>query len=398
MKKTIDLEKVKKAALVLARSSEIERNRFLATLAKEIGHTEKKILSANARDVAHATAKGLDRAFVERLVIDAKGIRHLQKKLGSIARLKSGLGEVIEKRKDSRGLLLTKVSVPIGVLAVIYEARPEVTIDVAALCVKPGNPAILKGGSEALETNTALYACVKSALKKSGFSEDSVAFVATSSRQATYDLLKRHEAIDLVIARGSYGMVKSVMEKTRIPVLAHSAGGARIYVDKSANLDMAEKILLNAKLTKPAVCNSLDTILVDRAISKKFVSRITKAMVAKGVTVKTNTNWDTETLGLTVGIKVVSGVGDAISFIHAHTKKHSEGIVAKNKRVIDQFTKSIDAAALFVNASTRFHDGYEFGLGSEMGISTSKLHARGPVGLKELTTYKWQIYGKGNIR
>ena len=161
---------------------------------------------------------------------------------------------------------------------------------------------------------------------------------------------------------------------------------------------MAEKILLNAKLTKPAVCNSLDTILVDRAISKKFVSRITKAMVAKGVTVKTNTNWDTETLGLTVGIKVVSGVGDAISFIHAHTKKHSEGIVAKNKRVIDQFTKSIDAAALFVNASTRFHDGYEFGLGSEMGISTSKLHARGPVGLKELTTYKWQIYGKGNIR
>lgn len=398
MKKTINLEKVKQAALALSKSTEAERNRFLALLAKEIGRAEKKILSANARDVARARAKGLDRSFVERLIIDSKGVRHLQKKLASVARLKSGLGEVIEKRKEKNGLLLIKVRVPLGVLAVIYEARPEVTIDVAALCIKSGNASILKGGSEALQTNTVLYACVRTALKKSGFSHDSVAFVATASREATYDLLERHDAVDLVIARGSYGMVKSVMEKTKIPVLAHSAGGARIYVDKSANLDMAEKILINAKITKPAACNSLDTILVDKKIAKKFIPLITRAMEAKGVTVKTRMNWDTETLGLTVGIKIVSGVDEAIAFTQAHGKKHSEGIVAKNKRVIEEFTKSIDAAALFVNASTRFHDGYEFGLGSEMGISTSKLHARGPVGLRELTTYKWQIYGKGNIR
>ncbi|MBX9765082.1 glutamate-5-semialdehyde dehydrogenase [Patescibacteria group bacterium] len=398
MKKNINLEKVRKAALLLSRSSEKERNRFLTVLGAEIVKAEKKILAANAEDVRRARAAGMDRAFLERLVIDHKGVQLLSRKLASVVRLKSGLGETIEKRKDKRGLVLTKVRVPLGVLAVIYEARPEVTIDVAALCVKSGNAAILKGGSEALKTNTVLYAAVRSALKKTGLPQDAVQFVATGDRQATYELLKRHDAIDLVIARGSYGMVKSVLEKTSIPVLAHAAGGARIYVDKSADLTMAEKILVNAKTTKPAACNSLDTVLVDRAIAKKLVPRITKAMRENGVSVQTNMDWDTETLGLTVGIKVVSGVDEAITFVNAHSKKHSEGIVAKNKSVISQFMKSIDAAAVFVNASTRLHDGYEFGLGSEMGISTSKLHARGPVGLQELTTYTWHIYGKGNIR
>lgn len=393
----IDLKKAQKAFLVLARSTETERNRFLKLLSAEIGRAEKKILKANMEDVARAKASGMDRAFVERLVIDVKGVHLLSKKLASIARLKSGLGETIEKRKDSRGLLFTKVRVPLGVLAVIYEARPEVTIDVAALCIKSGNVAILKGGREALATNLVLFAAVQSALRKAGLPVDAVQFL-DGDREATYELLKRHDAIDLVIARGSYGMVKSVLEKTSIPVLAHAAGGARIYIDKSADLKIAEKILINAKTTKPAACNSLDTILVDRAVAKHFVPRITKVMEANGVTVLKNIDWDTETLGLTVGIKVVSGVTEAVEFISAHTKKHSEGIVANNKKCIDQFMKSIDAAALFVNASTRFHDGYEFGLGSEMGISTSKLHARGPVGLRELTTYTWHVYGKGNIR
>ncbi len=193
-------------------------------------------------------------------------------------------------------------------------------------------------------------------------------------------------------------MVKAVMEKSKIPVLAHSAGGARIYVDKSADLAMAEKVLINAKITKPAACNSLDTILVHQKIAEKFVPQITKAMTAKNVVVKKSTNWNKETLGLVVGIKVVKGVNEAVKFIHQHTKSHTEGIVAKDNDVINYFAKSVDAAAIFVNASTRLHDGYVFGLGSEMGISTSKLHARGPVGLKELTTYQWQIYGEGNIR
>lgn len=398
MKKNIHLEKIREAALVLARSSEVERNRFLGILGEEIVNAKNKILTANASDVRTARARGLDGVFVDRLVIDEKGVRLLSKKLASIARLKSGLGEIIEKRKDVRGFTLRKVRVPLGVLAVIYEARPEVTIDVAALCVKSGNAVILKGGSEALETNTVLYEAVQKALRKAGLPVGAVQFVASGDRQVTYDLLKRHDVIDLVIARGSYGMVKSVLEKTAIPVLAHAAGGARIYIDKSADLSMAEKVLINAKITKPSACNSLDTILVDRAIAKKFIPRITKAMEAEGVRVKKNTNWDEETLGMTAGIKVVTGVAEAIRFINAHGKKHSEGIIAKNAKVIEQFTKSIDAAALFVNASTRLHDGYEFGFGSEMGISTSKLHARGPVGLRELTTYTWHIYGTGNIR
>ncbi len=395
--KKINLTNIQKAASELAVSSDREKNAFLSHLSKELVRHANAIVSANKKDMAAARRKGMNEAFLERLMIDAKGVKHLTKKLASVARLKSGLGEVIEKRKKG-SLLLTKVRAPLGVLAVIYEARPEVTIDVAALCIKSGNAAILKGGTEALRTNAVLYACIQRALTKAGLSKNTVMFIATGDRKITNALLSRHDAIDLVIARGSYGMVKAVMERSKIPVLAHAAGGARIFVDKSADFKMAEKILVNAKITKPAACNSVDTILVHRAIAKEFIPKITRAMEAKGVHVKQKMNWDTETLGLTVGIKIVSGVEEAIAFTRAHSKKHTEGIIAKDKKVIEKFLNSLDAAALFVNASTRLHDGYEFGLGSEMGISTSKLHARGPVGLKELTTYKWQIYGNGNIR
>ena len=396
--KDIDLRRIRQAALRLSHSGEGERNKFLAALSRELVRDEKKILAANTLDVKNAKAKGVSAAFLERLTLGEKGIELLVKKVASIAKLKSGLGEIIERKKKADGLVLTKVRVPLGVLMVIYEARPEVTIDVAALCVKSGNAAILKGGSEALATNAALYACVHRALKKSGLPEDAIAFVATADRHATDALLKRHDAIDLVVARGSYGMVKAVMEVTKIPVLAHAAGGARIYVDKSADLGMAEKILINAKITKPSACNSLDTILVHRAIAKKFVPRIASALSSRGVAIMKNPDWDEETLGMTVGIKVVKDVAEAVAFVHDHSKRHSEGIIAKDARVIKKFTEEVDAAAIFVNASTRLHDGYVFGLGSEMGISTGKLHARGPVGLKELTTYKWEIYGTGNIR
>ncbi len=395
--KTINLTSVQKAAHALAASSDREKNAFLSHLSKEILKSEKAILAANKLDMAAAEKKGADSAFLERLKIDAKGVKHLTKKLASVARLKSGLGETIEKRKEG-GLLLTKVRVPLGVLAVIYEARPEVTIDVAALCVKSGNAAILKGGTEALRTNTVLYRAIRAALKKASLPQDSVMFIATGDRNVTNALLLRHDAVDLVIARGSYGMVKAVMERSKIPVLAHAAGGARVYVDKSADLKMAEKIIVNAKITKPAACNSIDTVLIHKSVAKAFIPKVTAALEAKGVKVMRSIDWDKETLSLTVGIKIVSGADEAIEFIRAHSKKHTEGVIAKDKKVIEKFLNSLDAAALFVNASTRLHDGFVFGLGSEMGISTSKLHARGPVGLKELTTYKWQIYGNGNLR
>lgn len=398
MKKNIELSHVRSAALVLSRATEKERNQFLSFLSEEISASTEAILRANRADVANARKAGSDSAFLQRLEIDESGIESIIKKLSALKRLKSGLGEVLEKRTDARGLTLTKVRVPLGVLAVIYEARPEVTIDVAALCVKSGNAVILKGGSEALLTNAVLFEAVRAALQRAKLPRTAVQFVSTGDREATYALLKRHDCIDLVIARGSYGMVKSVIERTSIPVLAHAAGGARVYVDKSANLDAAIKVLINAKVTKPAACNSLDTILVDRAIARTFIPVIRERMKSLGVQVLSRTNWDTETLGMTVGVKIVGGVDEAITFINAHTKKHSEGILAKNKKVIRKFVQSIDAAALFINASTRLHDGYEFGLGSEMGISTAKLHARGPVGLRELTTYTWHIYGKNTVR
>lgn len=393
----LNVNKIKEAAGALSRTTEGQRNKFLHTLSREVTRREKDILAANLRDVRKAQARSSPSAFIERLVLDRKGVDGLVKKLSAIARLKSGLGACIEKR-TRKNLVLKKVRVPLGVLMVIYEARPEVTIDVTSLCVKSGNAAILKGGSQAAETNAVLCACIAAALKKAGLPIHAVSCIDPGNRSAVNSLLKRNDVIDLVIARGGYAMVKAVQQQSRIPVLAHASGGARIYVDKSADPAMTEKILVNAKITKPAACNSLDTILVHRSIAKTFVPRITKAMEAHRVTVKRAIDWDTETLGLVVGIKIVNNAEEAVAFIRRHTKGHSEGIIAKDTAVIEYFTKSVDAAAVFVNASTRLHDGFVFGMGSEMGISTSKLHARGPVGLAELTTYTWHAYGTGTIR
>ncbi|MEK9177046.1 MAG: glutamate-5-semialdehyde dehydrogenase [Patescibacteria group bacterium] len=398
MKHDIDAIGIRRAALALSRSSEADRNAFLTHLAAELKKHREHILAANRRDIGNAERAKLPEAFVARLALDAKGFEHIARKVLSVRSLRSGLGDVVEKRVEKNGLTFMKVRVPLGVLAIIYEARPEVTIDVAALSVKSGNAAVLKGGSAAVETNKALFACVRAALKKAKLPSAAIQFIATGDRAVTNALLKRHDVIDLVIARGGYGMVKSVMEESRIPILAHSSGGARIYVHKSADLGLAVKILVNAKVTKPAACNSLDTILVDRSIAPVFVSRVTEAMEAAGVRVKREMDWDEETLGLTVGIKVVKGLNEALAFIDRHSKRHTEGLIAKDASVVKRFLASVDAAALFVNASTRLHDGYVFGLGSEMGISTSKLHARGPVGLKELTSYKWEVIGHGDIR
>ncbi|TSC71342.1 MAG: glutamate-5-semialdehyde dehydrogenase [Parcubacteria group bacterium Gr01-1014_48] len=398
MKQTIDHKKIKEAATRLSQTTENERNAFLYNLAKKIMQKKKNILNANALDVRDAKTAGLEQAFIARLLIDDHGIDQLVAKLNSIASLKSEVGEIIEQRTEGNGLVLKKVRVPLGVLLVIYEARPEVTIDVAGLCVKSGNAAILKGGSEALRTNKVLFECIKAALRATGLADSTVSFITSGDRNITNRILQRNDVIDLIIARGGYEMVKAVMNISKIPVLAHAAGGARIYVDKSADIKMALRILVDAKITKPAACNSLDTILVHQDIAHTFVPEITKAMRAKEVVVKKTMSWSKETLGLVVGIRVVKDVEEAVKFIHKYTKSHTEGIIAQDTNIIDYFTKSIDAAAIFINSSTRLHDGYVFGLGSEMGISTSKIHARGPVGLKELTTYKWQVYGKGNIR
>ena len=412
MTQKLPYKEIRNAAIVLAQTDESKRNRFLEHLSRELITHKKKILAANRADVRAAEKKGLAAAFVQRLVLDEHGFALLKRKLADVRKLKSGIGETISTSRERGGLILKKVRVPLGVLAVIYEARPEVTLDVAALCVKSGNAAILKGGSEALKTNAALYECISGALKKSGLPSASVAFIKTGDRSVTNELMGRHDVVDLVIARGSYGMVQAVMDRSTIPVLAHASGGARIFVDDTADQEAAVRILVNAKITKPAACNTVDTILVHKKIAKVFIPKIVAALIAKNVRVKgdvasmkfakvekaSEKDWDTEYLGMAVSIKVVSGVEEAVVFTNAHSKRHTEGILSRTKKSIDYYLRSVDAAALFVNASTRLHDGFVFGLGSEMGISTAKLHARGPVGLKELTTYKWEVFGHGNIR
>lgn len=388
---------MKKAALELSQKIEMEKNAFLKQLATELKKYKTAIIDANRLDIKSARKLNLSTAFLQRLTLDEKGIDDLVNKVIKMQRLDAGIGEIIEKKFVEDGLLLQKVRVPIGVIAIIYEARPEVTIDVAALCVKSGNVAILKCGSEALNTNKILYKCIIEALQKTGFRKDTINFISSTERTTVMKLLKRSDLIDLVIARGSYHMVKSVQRHSSIPVLAHSSGGARVYIDKSADLSIVEKIIINAKITKPAACNSLNTIIIHKELVGKLLNPLCERLKHEGVTIIKN-DWNTEFLDMRVSIKIVDDVASAIEFINAYGNKHSECIIATDPAVIALATSQVDTAALFVNCSPRLHDGYVFGLGSEMGIATGKLHARGPVGLKELTIYRWIAYGKGHIR
>ena len=377
--------------------SENKRNIFLTNLAKILSSHRNKILSANKKDLLNVNKNKLSAAFIQRLKLEETDLKKIIERVKQVRLLNSGVGEIIEKKIDDTGLEIHKVRVSIGTILIIYESRPEVTIDVACLCIKSGNAAILKGGSEALETNLVLYDCIKKALAKSNLPKDVIYFIRSKNKAIVKKLLKRNDQIDLIIARGGYEMVKDIQNNSSIPVLAHSAGGARIYIDKSADLSIVKNILINAKTTKPSACNSLDTVVIHKDIKEKILSKIIKSFKKNEVEIIKG-RWNQEFLGMKVSIKIVDSLNDAINFINTYSKKHSEGIIAQDINAINKFCQSIDSAALFVNSSTRLHDGYEFGLGSEMGIATGKLHARGPVGLKELSIYKWIIYGKGHIR
>lgn len=397
MKKIIDLNGVRGSFIKLSSKTEQERNLFLSCLTLELVNNREKILTANEKDVKNAYKNNLSEVFIQRLKLDSEGFNSIVEKVKQVQSLESGIGEIMEKKTNDSGLILHKVRVPIGTILIVYESRPEVTIDVACLCIKSGNTALLKGGSEALNTNIALYVCIQQALSRSSLPLQSISFIQSKNRTIIKTLLKQNNYIDLVIARGGYKMVKYIQSHSTIPVLAHSSGGARIYIDKSADLLIVEKIIINAKVSKPAACNSLDTIVIHTDIKDKILNTIQKSFEKNNVKI-IDDEWDEEFLSMRVSIKIVNSLNQAISFINAHSKKHSEGIIAQDKTIIRQFCQSIDAAVIFVNSSTRLNDGYIFGLGSEMGIATGKLHARGPVGLKELSIYKWIIYGQGHIR
>lgn len=408
---TILAKQAKRASEKLLILSAQEKKAALLELAELFKKKSNEILKANAKDVRKAKIQKLDNAFIDRLILTEQRVKEQVEAVRKIAKLKDLIGEILEKRVLENGIRLEKIRVPLGVIFVIYESRPNVTMDAIALCLKSSNAVILKGGSEAQSTNAVLVKLAKESLTKFGVNE-AIQFVDISDRRAIKKLLKLDQYIDVVIPRGGYNLVKTVLENSAIPVLSHAEGINHIFVDKEADLEIAEKICLNAKTNRPGTCNAVDVLLVHRDIAERFLKSFAQRLEKARVKIKGDTearkiiqakkakvqDWKTEFLNLVLAIKVVANIDEAIEFINHYGSGHSEGIVSKNKTTNKKFIKRVDSAAIFVNCSTRLHDGGIFGIGAEMGIATGKLHARGPVGLKELTTYKWILKGNGQVR
>lgn len=380
------------ASRALARLDTAAKNKLLHAMADSIERNAGKIKAANAKDLA-ANAS-LPAAMLDRLRLDDKRIADIAKGVREVAALADPVGTVICEWTRPNGIRIKKQRVPIGVILIIYESRPNVTADAACLCFKTGNAVILRGGSEAVHSNLA----IAEAMNVSGLPTDSITVVPTTDRAAIDELLKLNELIDLCIPRGGEGLIRAVVEKSRIPVIKHYKGVCHVYVDREADFDMAERIILNGKCQRPSACNAVETVLVDVAIADRFVPRITEALTGKGVEVRREADWTTEYLDLIVGLRVVNGVTEAIDHITRYGSAHSDAIITKDKATADKFLAEVDSSSVFWNASTRLADGGEYGFGAEIGISTDKLHARGPMGLEELTSYKFVVVGDGQVR
>lgn len=407
------LEQTKKASEIVARLSADKKEKLLLAIAHELENSKKEIFAANEKDVKVTKQKHATNAFIQRLTITEKVFAGIIEQLQTVAKLSDPVGEIIEERTLQNGIILKKRRFPLGVIAMIYESRPNVTVDVAGLCLKSSNAVILKGGSESLRTNRVLVACIHTVLHKFGVPSEAVTFLDDVTHETVAELLTRNDMIDVVIPRGSYALTSAVAEKSRIPILYHAAGGARMYIDKSADLSKALAIAINAKTQRTSVCNALDAVLVHKAIAKQFLSQFDEALTQKGFEIHadekakqlmphalkaTQKDFATEFLDSILAVKVVNDAQEAVQLIRKHTHNHTEVLVAEDKKLIEQFINEIDAAGLMINCSSRLHDGGEFGMGAEMGTATGKLHARGPVGVRELTTYKWIAYGDGQIK
>lgn len=403
----------KQASYILASLSAQKKNQVLDKIAEMLIENTDKIIAENKIDVDNARAKGTSEVMLNRLALDAKTIAGIAEGIRQVATLEDPIGEVMGMTKRPNGLLIGKTRVPIGVIGIIFEARPNVTADAAALCLKSGNAVILRGGSEAINSNKILVSVMQNALEQCGLPTGCIQLVEDTSRQTATELMQLKEYLDLLIPRGGAGLIRAVTENATVPVIETGVGNCHIYINESADLDMAVKILVNAKTSRPSVCNAAEKLLIDRAVAKDFLPVIAKALEEKNVTLRcdnealeiiksgipaTDDDWDTEYLDYIIGIKVVDGIDEAIKHINAHSTKHSEAIITNNHENAMRFHREIDSAAVYVNASTRFTDGFEFGFGAEIGISTQKMHARGPMGLKELTTVKYTIFGDGQIR
>jgi glutamate-5-semialdehyde dehydrogenase len=409
------VEKARKAARWLGVLSTTEKNRILLAMAEGIKSEADRIKKANAEDVARAKKNGKNSAFIDRLKLDDKRIDSICSMIKDVAELGDPVGEVLERLERPNGLVIEKVRVPIGVIGIIYESRPNVTADCTALCFKSGNVVILRGGSDAISSNTAIYHAMKEAASSAGLTEEAFILLEDTSRELVDEMLKASGGIDLIMPRGGESLIQQVVEKSRIPVIKHYKGICHVYVDEYADLNMAEEICLNAKVQRPGVCNAMETMLVHESVAHEFLPSVVKRLSDAGVAIKGDASareilgsgniaeacdddFHTEYLDLVLNIRVVNSLSEAVDHIAEFGTDHSDAIVTEKEENALEFTKRVDSAAVYVNASTRFTDGGEFGKGAEIGISTDKLHARGPMGLSELTTYKYVVTGTGQVR
>ncbi|MGI5874897.1 MAG: glutamate-5-semialdehyde dehydrogenase [Bacillota bacterium] len=402
-------EAAKRGALLSAD----EKNGALAAMAAALRENSAAILAENAKDLADAEAKGVSAALLDRLRLTEERVDGMAAGLTELIALADPIGETIAQWKRPNGLEIARKRVPFGVIAIIYEARPNVTADAAGLALKTGNALILKGGSEAFRSNQAVAETLRAALKDRGLPEDLLQFVATKDREAVSILLKMREYVDVVIPRGGGGLIRFVVENASVPAIETGVGNCHIYMDKSGDIDMGVDILFNAKTQRPAVCNAAETLLVHEDIAADFLPRAAGKLAEKNVEIRgcertrailkdavpaAEEDWETEFLDYILAVKVVSSLDEAMAHIARYSSGHSEAIITESYSAARRFTETVDAAAVYVNASTRFTDGNEFGFGAEIGISTQKLHARGPMGLNALTTEKYVIHGTGQIR
>lgn len=403
----------KEGARALAKASSKQKNAALIAMAEALKKRGKELVAENKKDIRFAQDKGLSKAMIDRLALNDKRINEMAQGLVEVAALPDPVGEIIKMRQRPNGMTVGKMRVPIGVIGIIYESRPNVTADAASLCMKAGNAVILRGGSEAINSNKAIVKVLKEAAKKEGLHEGIVTFIDTPDRQAIMEMLKLEGIVDLIIPRGGEALIRAVTENSRIPVLKHYKGVCHVFVDRGADLKMAEDICFNAKVQRPGTCNSMETMLVDKKIAKAFLPPMIKRFKEAGVKIKgcpltkkmdaslekaQEEDFYREYLDLIVNARVVDDIEEAMTHIAKYSSAHSDSIVTNNYDKAMRFLKEVDSSAVFVNASTRLNDGFQFGLGAEIGISTDKIHARGPMGLEELTCTKFIVFGNGQLR
>lgn len=409
-------EQGKRARATLAFMSQVDseqKNKALNAIANMLEKNSNRIIKANAIDLEQGRNNGLSEGLLDRLMLNEERIKAMADGVRQVAGLADPCGKILSEYKKDNGLLIKKITVPIGVIGIIFEARPNVTVDAAALCLKSGNSVILRGGKEAINSNTALSEIMRSALDEVGFVKDAIQFVTDTTRQSSADMMHMNEYLDCLIPRGGKGLIKAVVENSTVPVIETGSGNCHIYVDDSADINMAAKIIFNAKTQRISVCNACESLVINSAIINEALPVIANELKKKNVQIRgderavsacslvipaSDEDYYTEYLDYIISVKTVDTLDEAIEHINSHSTGHSEAIITQNEANAQKFLKCIDSSSVYVNASTRFTDGAEFGLGAEIGISTQKLHARGPMGLEQLTSTKYLIFGNGQVR